>query len=67
VPDSYDEVWYLSLPLKQSHPAFIAALSMIAGLKLARDLLAGGMDPETVHSAIEEVLVSLHRLSLLAG
>jgi len=40
---------------------------MIAGLKLARDLLAGGMDPETVHSAIEEVLVSLHRLSLLAG
>ena len=34
MPDSYDEVRYPSLPLKQSHPAFIAALSTIAGLEL---------------------------------
>ncbi|MBN1566680.1 MAG: class I SAM-dependent methyltransferase [Acidobacteria bacterium] len=32
--DSYDEIKYPSLPRKQSHPAFIAALSAIAGLSL---------------------------------
>jgi SAM-dependent methyltransferase len=34
LPDSYDEVRYPSLPRNQSHPAFISALSTIAGLKL---------------------------------
>jgi SAM-dependent methyltransferase len=34
VPDSYDEVRYPSFPLHQSHPAYISALSAIAGLKL---------------------------------
>lgn len=34
MPDSYDEVRYPSLPRKQSHPAFISALSAIAGLML---------------------------------
>ena len=35
MPDSYDEVRYPSFPLHQSHPAFISALSVIAGLALA--------------------------------
>jgi SAM-dependent methyltransferase len=32
--DAYDEVSYPSLPRNQSHPAFISALSRIAGLEL---------------------------------
>jgi SAM-dependent methyltransferase len=34
LPDSYDAVRYPNLPRNQSHPAYISALAMIAGLEL---------------------------------
>ena len=34
MPDAYDQIRYLSLPRDQSHPAYVSALAMIAGLEL---------------------------------